>query len=596
MVYMYKHPLTVLPRFLWVKIWLDILLPMHNSQEVIRRIEDAEAQIAELEDHWQDLDEQLNSAYNRLWKFNLHRGFKDLHIRLFCLALCAFEPLSPTALTDALRIDPAKHSLINRDLRLQDVTRLYYNFLVEDSRGLLGFSHGAARTFVSTLLKTQGFAPEYNHTYVAKLYIQAMKKPVHDIWGLLEIDPFMWREFYIFGNDGQQGKVKKRSQETNRLLKAWHNRDSILRYLGRHGLQHCHHIANIKGDRTRNWIAVINNVIQPNNAAFTFSMLASNWSGLQNRDWGKWDRTGPKLGVQVSNLFEMHRDHSRPRYQPIVAWLDIIQPDVFPIAQVAALSNDRSTWGETEKLLALMLDESMISKNLNSGTFALHIAVARHNADTVRLFLEGTCALTQSSRQDVADCLLSRIVSYSAFTLAVLNGDTAIMQVLLEFEAKAFPNITGNEAIIKRTRKAQQWSHKVGPKERKVPAFHYAVARFHEDTLRNFLKILPPKDINIKDSFGISALHLAVVKNFAHLTKDLVELGANIHEPDQRGQSPLLYAHLFNRSYIAEYLQSKQVYEELPTRSSSNRVSENITDTKAHLRAKYRWISRHMEV
>ncbi len=138
----------------------------------------------------EELREQLHEMeikYNRLWKFNLHRGFKDLHIRVFCLALCAFEPLSPTALTDALRIDPAEHSLINRDLRLQDVTRLHYNFLVEDSRGLLGFSHGAARTFVSTLLKTQGFAPEYNHAYVAKLYIQAMKKPVHFRQDLVQI-------------------------------------------------------------------------------------------------------------------------------------------------------------------------------------------------------------------------------------------------------------------------------------------------------------------------------------------------------------------------------------------------------------------------
>lgn len=144
----------------------------------------------------------------------------------------------------------------------------------------------------------------------------------------------------------------------------------------------------------------------------------------------------------------MHRNYSRSSYQAIIVWLNIIQPNVFPIAQVSALSNDRLTWGEMEQLFALLLDKNMIIKNLNSGTIALYIAIARYNADTIRPFLERTCALTQRSRQNVADCLLSRIVSYSAFALAILNRNIAIMKVLFEFKAQAFPIIKRNKASI----------------------------------------------------------------------------------------------------------------------------------------------------
>lgn len=102
-------------------------------------------------------------------------------MRLICLALCTFELFSLIVFTDSLYIDPDEYSLINQDLHVQDLRCLYYNFYFEDSQGLLGFSHDAAKTFVKTLLKKQKFAREDNHLYMAKLFIQIMKKPVHGI-------------------------------------------------------------------------------------------------------------------------------------------------------------------------------------------------------------------------------------------------------------------------------------------------------------------------------------------------------------------------------------------------------------------------------
>lgn len=82
------------------------------------------------------------------------------------------------------------------------------------------------------------------------------------------------------------------------------------------------------------------------------------------------------------------------------------------------------------------------------------------------------------------------------------------------------------------------------------------MARFDEDTLRKFLKTLLPKDIKMKDLYSISALHLAIVKKFAPLTRDIVELGVNIHKQDQHNQSLVLYKHHLKCSYIVDYLQS----------------------------------------
>lgn len=49
-------------------------------------------------------------------------------------------------------------------------------------------------------------------------------------------------------------------------------------------------------------------------------------------------------------------------------------------------------------------------------------------------------------------------------------------------------------------------------------------------------------DINLKDNFGNTALHYAVIRNNENLVKDLISLGANPRIKNYLGETPIFYA------------------------------------------------------
>lgn len=192
-------------RFTWVDIWLNILLPLNNPQKTVIEEKDAQQLLKELRISSEEARTQLQSAYKRLWEFNKHRGLEDYREKLFRLALCSFEPLSPRALTEALRvrIDDDDAVSNNESLEVKDVKALYYNFLVEDDSGFLGFTHNSAKDFVSTMAakkdsqnnETKLFSDRDNHQYAASLFIQVMKLPDHPLWGRAKQDPASWGSY-----------------------------------------------------------------------------------------------------------------------------------------------------------------------------------------------------------------------------------------------------------------------------------------------------------------------------------------------------------------------------------------------------------------
>ena len=62
------------------------------------------------------------------------------------------------------------------------------------------------------------------------------------------------------------------------------------------------------------------------------------------------------------------------------------------------------------------------------------------------------------------------------------------------------------------------------------------------------------QDINAKDSEGRTALHYAVMHNQLAIVEYLIENGASINEPDNKGNVPLIYAAFKGNYYLANYL------------------------------------------
>lgn len=64
-------------------------------------------------------------------------------------------------------------------------------------------------------------------------------------------------------------------------------------------------------------------------------------------------------------------------------------------------------------------------------------------------------------------------------------------------------------------------------------------------------------DVNAKDNFGQTALHVAVLERNEAMIKILVNKGANIHENNKNNRTPLFHAGISNDPEILELLINK---------------------------------------
>jgi hypothetical protein len=133
-------------------------------------------------------DEQLRTAYQRLWTQNEYDDFVETRRNLFRFVLCWFRPLSIQDLTKLLRVG-SDHN----DLTEEYVGTFGADFLTIDPRGIITFVHDSARYFVLGLAEDDQQSPstaqlllfqsERNHRQVMKLFNTLFGSPgqsVHD--------------------------------------------------------------------------------------------------------------------------------------------------------------------------------------------------------------------------------------------------------------------------------------------------------------------------------------------------------------------------------------------------------------------------------
>jgi len=141
-------------RFVWVKVWLQILLPTHHPQKTVLGMERALQLLTELDDSKNDTqDEQLKTAYQRLWTQNEYKDFVKTRRDLFRFVLCWLAPLWIDDLTEILRVDLDHKGSYNGSLTEEWVRTLGADFLTIDPDGEITFVHDSARHFVRGLVE-----------------------------------------------------------------------------------------------------------------------------------------------------------------------------------------------------------------------------------------------------------------------------------------------------------------------------------------------------------------------------------------------------------------------------------------------------------
>ncbi|PVI02512.1 hypothetical protein DM02DRAFT_701681 [Periconia macrospinosa] len=173
--------------FIWARIWIDLMLPLHDSAKTIRFKGAANKRLQDMKNSTsKHADEQLKDAYERMWDANEIDGLRETRIRLFLLVLHSFRPWNVDTITDALRIDMHGERSYNEELQKKDVERLWANFLRANEFDSIEFIHDSGRHFVETMKITDSdkeqFTAREGNLYMAKLYISVMNSPVHPIW------------------------------------------------------------------------------------------------------------------------------------------------------------------------------------------------------------------------------------------------------------------------------------------------------------------------------------------------------------------------------------------------------------------------------
>ena len=556
----YAHHL----RFIWVEVWLNILIPTHNPQRTVQGEPRARKLLDEMKSSASESregTEQMTAAFRRLWDFNHFVELEDSRTRLFRLVLCSFEPLSLQQLTEALRMNFDADDNYNEDLSIQQVRTLFSNFLIENVKDNVEFVHDSARSFVEemtdpTTSESLPFAERDNHYCMAQLYIRAMKPSPHKLWEEHSaLKPSWWYDDY-YGLDPSLIDRYGVTEQRLRITELWIT-DSLVRYLGRQGLRHCHAAAIRRSIFDELWIEVFDKVIIPINPTFTYSITASYWF-----DEPSWIPSTDSLDIfPIESLFMHHNGVCKPLYPRIVAWLDITCWDDFSQSQLENLITDPSKQSDHEKRLSLLLGDPALFQDLAVQEEAFYIASQRSNEAAISLLLQGACH--RYGRQQVLDLLTltpaqvgERKRRYTAFTLAVHRGNTPILKMLLHFEiqlTRAMGQIHNGQAQ-EEVCVAKQWA--LAPYSE--PIFYHVLRTFNEDDISELLKIARPQNLNMTDARKHNALHFAAARGFLRLTKELVEShGLDFRKADFFERTPAFFAFCCGHEDILEYLKSK---------------------------------------
>jgi ankyrin repeat protein len=559
-------------RFVWVEIWLKILLPTYNDQRNVQSKEEANKLLKALKSSSSEHNEayaQLKSGYQRLWDFNVMRS-DELRPRLFHLALCSFEPLTLASITHALRIRVEKDSedeLYDEDLTVEQVKRLYSNFLTENLAGKLVFVHDSAKDFVRKLKiqvpvgseskDVDEFSEKRNHMSAAKLYIEVVKRANHPVWQHVDIDPSKWREFVHIGFSYWFAEYSK-----------WAKLDgkgNILPYIVQYGLRHCSEAAKKRSLSDHLWKDVLHKLVLSPQSAFLYVGL------LAKFPFFKW----PNIpSVEFRNLIGEYKGHIELFTSHVLAWLEITDDDDTSDSRLPSSKEDPVTddWLFQQLSKHVLYRGQSTLGTSNFGMTALQIACLTRNNATVKLILKATHYMYGHDNRATMDLLFhDPQFDEAPIIIAIKDRQDDIVRTLLEFEIQHADRTIDDqwEGVPRHSPKVLQWSNR---DRGGYTALNLAIRRFDEKSICALLRLAQPRDINFREEIsGNTALHVAVRNGFLQLIRDLAEeYNADIEVENGFQQTPCGFAYQRGEVEAMKYLVSKGAAVRLPAAEAGN--------------------------
>ena len=536
-------------RYVWVRIWLDIMLPLGNSNHTVRLENTANKLFKELRDSSSsacEANKQLRDGYRRLWDLGFLRDFEEIRKRLFRFVICALTSLDLGTITDALRIGiEDSEPPYQKEISISFVEKLCSNFLQKNDSDQLSWTHDSARDFVVGEILSPGIdlaepsaqntLMKDNHRLVANTFLAVMGHSDHPVWKELDLDLSQCKQQdEDFLSSASLGVKLQQEQIVEKIRKA----QSSLEYLGRYGWRHCQQAATKQVIFDPLWTRVLKELILHNKTAFPLWWEVSSFpyrsSGLGNSNAFIAKTAGKHIILSSHAL----------------ASLDL-GTDGISDALLKNLAQPSREQSAAENLVESLVEHSAY-KSLD-GANVLHVACFAGNNDVLKLMLNAI-----SHRHGVArvfEFLEERYLSRTPFALALSTlrhadkipyeyfGDR-LLQTLLEFEKK---HSTPDTHCL--------WSHEFNEflnEGDDKTVLMWAMENAYpgskmEDSLIALLRTHKPCNIDYqrKDQ-QTTALHSAASHGLSRLVKILVEsCDATVDLPDNKGATPLDYARKF---------------------------------------------------
>ena len=191
---------------------------------------------------------------------------------------------------------------------------------------------------------------------------------------------------------------------------------------------------------------------------------------------------------------------------------------------------------------------------------ALQLACNYRNVMAVRTILQ---VMRFHYPQSMNDQLCNFSKFYSPLDMAIGDNHLEIIKLLLDAN-KVGSNSSGiNLEATHEYFVSKQWAYNTDSITR--PLLHVAITNFASKEMRQILEVARPEDIDLRNSYGRTTLHVAVEQNDQGLVSMLIEeYGANPNPLDDGGMSPAFLAFMSDKGDTLKYFQSQGVSIEFP--------------------------------
>jgi hypothetical protein len=498
-----------------VNVWLDVLLPLHNSSNTIRQAVYARKLLASLQQSSSSTNEasdKLRPGYERLWQFGALKGFEEKRKRLFRIVACAFGSLTITEATSMLRVGLNNEELLyDKEITTEEVEKLCSNFLIKDPSGRLHWSHDSARDFVVEFILNNP-SLRSNHGLLADVFISVLQDRNHPIW---------------------EGVSFPESEFEARMNNAG------LRYIIEQGEFHCRYAAEKNSILDPVWTRFFKEVVLNENSE-SFAWLHFGATGRSDVRRSKTKKGIPLRNSGLASYVGLVNNRPTVLMSHVFAMLDFSPKD---IQDMLAKFSKRNT----ADLLLKSLVEHAASKNRNNQNGLVFAALTNHQLipDLMRAiaryrndhtYLHQLIGTTNSNTRD--DPHKTPHSSETPFRILceklVKENSSAILET-----AKSLLAFEEDSKDDGKTPKFCQWSHT--DMYVKKPALLMLIERESEGFLRDLLSIHKPCDPDVQsDLSGETALHYAAQKGNLAIAKILVdECHASLSVLDGRNRTPL---------------------------------------------------------